>query len=326
MTRQKRQRIVTIGGGTGSFVVLSSLKNYDVDISAIVSMVDNGGSTGVLRDEYGVLPPGDVRQCLVALSDAGHFLRDLFNYRFSEGGLTGHTFGNIFLSTIEKMKGDFSTAVKETAELLNIKGEIIPVTLSNINLTAILHNGERVFGQDAVDRLFWEDVHDLTIEPEAAPNPEAIQAIRAADKIVINPGSLYGSILPSFLVGDLAKEIREARAKKICVCSLFAPTGRTEQEFTIDDYLDGIEKYAGDDFFDYVLHNNEQPDEYLSTAYHREGKKYIQNGDLRKKRKFQLIEDSLISHQINKKIPGDFLTRTLIRHDSEKLASLIFKI
>lgn len=323
--KKEKQKIVTIGGGTGSFVVLSGLKNYDVDISAIVSMVDNGGSTGILRDEYGVLPPGDVRQCLVALSESEKFLRDLFNYRFSEGGLSGHSFGNLFLSTIEKMKGDFAEAVKEASKLLNIKGKVIPVTLSDVNLVASLKNGKKIFGQKEIDELFWEDIVDLKLEPEAVLSPSATKAIREADKIVINPGSLRSSIIPSFLVDGLVDEIKNSEAKKICVCSMFAPVTRENENFTIQDYIDELEKYAGKNIFDYVLYNSEQPDEYLSGEYSKEGKKYILKSDA-KGFDFELIEDDFMSGDLGVQSKGDKIKRTLVRHCGDKIAKVIIDL
>ncbi len=216
----KKQKIVTIGGGTGSFVVLSGLKDYPIELTAIVSMTDDGGSTGVLRDELGVLPPGDVRQCLVALSSSGHITRELFNYRFENGCLSGHSFGNIFLSALEKISGDFYQAVKEAEKILHVNGRVVPVTLSNTNLEVLFNNNKIIKGQV---NIFNSDLHELKeirLNPRVKANPEAIKAIKEADKIVINAGDFYSSIIPNFLVQGIPAAIKKARAKIIYIANL----------------------------------------------------------------------------------------------------------
>src|SRR5690242_1722416 len=172
------KKIVVIGGGTGNFAVLRGLKNYDVDISAIVSMADDGGSTGVLRDELGVLPPGDVRQCLVALSASDHVLRDLFNYRFEEGTFEGHSFGNLFLTALEKTTGSFAQAVQTAGDVLNITGRVLPVTLTDTKLVLRNHHGADTVGQYAVETTAFQSLGapQLTLGPTPTANPEALQA------------------------------------------------------------------------------------------------------------------------------------------------------
>jgi uncharacterized cofD-like protein len=185
------KRIVTIGGGTGTFTVLSALKNAPIHLSAIVSMADDGGSTGILRDSYGVLPPGDVRRALVALSEESETMRELFNYRFGNGGLRGHSFGNIFLSALEKVTGNFGAAVKEAGRILRIKGDVIPVTLDDVRLFARLIDGHIIRGETNIDRARVKHrppIAEIWRAPNAHANPDARQTIREADLVILGPG------------------------------------------------------------------------------------------------------------------------------------------
>ncbi|MEI9966205.1 MAG: gluconeogenesis factor YvcK family protein [Candidatus Moraniibacteriota bacterium] len=196
------KKIVTIGGGTGSFTLFRASSSIQSELSAIVSMADDGGSTGILRDELGVLPPGDVRQCLVALSDSSETLRDLMTYRFEHGGLSGHSFGNLLLSALEKITGDFLSAVHEAATLLNVRGEVLPVTSSDTELCVTLKNGTKLRGEHAINtdkRLGRTGIRRTFLEPKPVANPNALQKIREADLIVIGPGNHYCSILPQSL-------------------------------------------------------------------------------------------------------------------------------
>ena len=194
-------KIVVIGGGTGSFTLLSGLKKYTHSITALVNMVDDGGSTGQLRDELGVLPAGDVRQCLVALSSSPK-VRDLFNYRFDEGSMKGHAFGNLFMAALEKMTGSFAEAVELASEVLGVNGRVFPITLDDTTMSIKLKDGTTVNGQHAAESLQiprgerpW-----LELKPPAGINPRARQAILDADLVVIAPGLLYGSLAPARLV------------------------------------------------------------------------------------------------------------------------------
>ncbi len=196
----EKTKVVVIGGGTGSFTVLSGLKKYpELDLTAVVSMADDGGSTGKLRDEYGVLPPGDVRQCLVALSEADLLMRELFNFRFSGGSLTGHNLGNIFISAIEKMTGNFNDALKVISQILNVKGLVLPVTLDKVHLVAELNNGKIISGQNEIANNHLVSrfgVKKIYFDKKAKVNPEALRAISKADIIIVGPGSFYSSLVP----------------------------------------------------------------------------------------------------------------------------------
>jgi uncharacterized cofD-like protein len=319
------QKIVTIGGGTGSFVVLSGLKNYPIELSAIVSMADNGGSTGILRDELGVLPPGDVRQCLVALSESSETMRELFNYRFSQGRLSGHNFGNLFLSALEKVSGDFGVAVKESSKILRIKGEVIPVTLDDINLEATLANGKKIKGEDDFQKSDLRSLESVKLCPSAKANPLAIQAIRSADKIVINSGNLYCSIIPNFLVKNLAAEIAKSKAKKIYVSNLMTTNGQTNN-FSVQDFVALIEKYLGEGTLDYVIYNQEKPNQKVLKKYFSFGEEIVRYDRKRSAKKPKYLGFKLLSHKLPAEKKGDILKRTVIRHDSEKLAKIIYDL
>lgn len=320
-----KQKIVTIGGGTGSFVLLSGLKNYPVDLTAIVSMADDGGSTGILRDELGVLPPGDVRQCLVALSESSQMMRDLFNYRYNNGGLGGHNFGNIFLSTLEKITGSLNQGIKEAGRVLRIRGKVVPVTLTKVRLEATLRNGKKIIGQS---RIFKEDLtglKKLELRPKAVINPAAIKAIREADKIIITPGALYSSIIPNFLVKGFIKEVARAKAKKIYVCNLMTKIGHTDN-FTVLDFLAKIESYLGKGVIKYVIYNKAKPESRLLRKYASEGELVSSRGLVRARPGIKFIGRNIISHKFPQQKKGDLIRRTLIRHDSDKIAKIIFNL
>ncbi|NTW22916.1 YvcK family protein [Candidatus Falkowbacteria bacterium] len=321
----KKQKIVTIGGGTGSFTVLSGLKYYPVELSAIVSMADDGGSTGVLRDELGVLPPGDVRQCLVALSESRKTLLELFNYRYSHGGLSGHSFGNIFLSTLEKMTGDFGKAVKEAGMILRIQGQVIPVTLADTKLVAELKGGKVIAGQYKIEQAHPNDIKKLWLSPRAKANAEAIKAIRRADKIVINPGNLFLSIIPNLLVSGVAKAIRESRGQKIYVANLMSSLGLTDN-FTVMDHVEVLDQYLGRNTIDAIVYNTQRPSAEQLRKYSREGEHMVELGELPKNSRLKLVGDNLIARRVYRRPNGDKVHRTLIRHDSDKIAKIIFAL
>jgi uncharacterized cofD-like protein len=315
--------IVTIGGGTGQFTLLSGLKKYPVNLTAVVSMADDGGSTGVLRDELGVLPPGDVRQCLTALSESDHLLRELFNYRFDRGGVAGHNFGNLFLSALEKITGSFEEAVRVASLVLAIRGQVIPVTTKKVSL--VCGRGEKILrGEHAIDDAGLCDRESLRLEPEAYANPKAVSAIESADCIVIGPGDLYTSIAPDLLVKGIASAIRKTKVPVVYNCNLMNKPGHTDG-FKIKDYADEIERFIGAGRLDFVTCNNRRPTDDLLARYSEEGRTPVPPpGDEEiKNATFKYLPADLIGTQPVIKKSGDMLPRTLIRHDPEVLAELI---
>jgi len=322
---KNKQKIVTIGGGTGSFVLLSGLKKMPVELSAIVSMADDGGSTGLLRDELGVLPPGDVRQCLVALSHSSDTLRELFNFRYTNGGLSGHSFGNIFLSTLEKITGNFSDSVKEAGKILRIRGKVIPVTLTNTKLIATLKSGMKIKGEANITLSDLTSMKRIDLRPVAVINKEASSAIREADKIIINPGNLFSTIISCLLVKGLPEAIKKSRAKKIYVCNLMTKVGQTNG-YTVVNFLEKIEEYLGKGSIKYVIYNQARLDNSLIKKYLKNGEKFVERGCLKSRPDINFIGKDLLSRKLTHRIKNDKLPRTVVRHDSEKLSKIIFDL
>ncbi len=318
--------VVTIGGGTGQFTLLSGLKKYPVKLSAIVSMADDGGSTGVLRDELGVLPPGDIRQCLVALSESETVMRELFNYRFDQGGLRGHNFGNIFLSALEKITGSIDEAVRVSGTVLATRGEVIPVTTGNVVLVA---GREKVLqGQYAIELapLLERQRETLRIEPEVYANPKAVMAIEGADCIIIGPGNFYCSIIPNLLVRGIPEAIARSRAKVVFNCNLMTKSGHSDG-FSVIDFVEAVERHLGRGRLDFVTYNDREPDAELVAKYATEGAP-VKLGDVTaasKSKGFIPLAADLVSRQIIPQRSGDPIKRTLIRHDSDALAALIVR-
>lgn len=314
-------KVVVIGGGTGNFAVLRGLKNYPVDLSAIVSMADDGGSTGILRDELGVLPPGDVRQCLVALSNSSSLMRSLVNYRFENGGLEGHSFGNLLLSALEKVTGSFEKAVEEMGRILFIKGKVIPVTTHQVRLKMILNNRKILEGEKEIylSQEIDQGYKKIYLEPFPEANPHAIDEIQNADFIILGPGGLHTSLIPNLLVEGISEALLQSTAKKVFVVNLMNRKGQTTG-YKISHYLGEIERYIGRDIFDHILVNTQSPPEELLDIYAEEGT--LVENDLRDDR---IIMSPLLG-ELNEGIKGDLLKRNLIRHDPDKLAEELMKI
>jgi len=321
-------RVVTIGGGTGNYVSLMGLKKYDLKLTAVVNMFDDGGSTGVLRDELGVLPPGDVRQCLVALSESSLTLRKLFNYRFEEGGLKGHTFGNIFLSALEKETGSFKKAIKEIGKILRIKGDVLPITYTKSTLNAKLTDGTLIKGQHHVDvleeKITRAPISQIYLKPKAKINADVKKALFSADFIIIGPGDLYTSILPNILVNDASNFIKKSRAKKIFIMNLMTKYGQTSG-WGAKKHLEVLESYLGKGIIDLIILNTGNPHKDVLSWYAKYHEEPIKD-DFGKKEAIRIIREDLLKDVLVRKSTADILRRSIIRHDSEKLASEIMKI
>ncbi len=247
-------RIVAIGGGTGLSALLRGLKTYTSNLSAIVTVADDGGSSGRLRDEYRILPPGDFRQCLVALADAEPLMKQLFDHRFKEGSLDGHSFGNLFIMAMADVTGNFEHALRESGKVLAVKGTIIPSTLQDVTLVASM-NGRSVEGESKIPKQN-EPISQVFLKPDGAQaNPEAVQAILNAELVVIGPGSLYTSILPNLLVEGMVEAIKASPALKVLVCNLASQKGETDG-YDVVDYLRVIREHVGSNLFDFVLVNS----------------------------------------------------------------------
>ncbi|PIP14956.1 hypothetical protein COW98_01370 [Candidatus Roizmanbacteria bacterium CG22_combo_CG10-13_8_21_14_all_35_9] len=318
------RKVTVIGGGTGSFVVLSGLKKHPLDLGVIVSMADSGGSTGKLRDQLGVLPPGDLRQCLVALSDAPLLWRKLFIYRFERGELKGHNFGNLFLAALEKVSADYNEAIETTSYVLKTKGEVIPVTLTKTNLVAQYENGKVVKGEGLIDENQAErsKIKNIYLEPKAEANPKAIKRILESDYIIIGPGDLYTSIIAVFLVDRIKKAVLRTKAKIIYFLNLMTKSGQTVN-YQASDHLNDLNKYLGR-FPDYILINNGHLPKDIIDFYKKYNEIKVVN-DL-KNDCYKIIEKDLVDNKKFEKNPNDVLYRSILRHDSRKAAEVLLKI
>jgi len=320
--KSKNKKVVVLGGGTGNFTVLTGLKKHPLDLAAIVAMADDGGSTGMLRDELGVLPPGDIRQCLVALSSSDEYMRELMNYRFTNGNLKGHSFGNLLLSALEKSTGSFDKAIEAVSEILRIEGRVIPATLDNVKLVAYLKNGKIIRGQRKIDSENLKNLKRLALEPRARANKKAISAIKDANLIVIAPGDFYQSIVPNLLVKGIPEAIQKSRAKKVYVCNLMTKDGHTD-DMSVSDFVKKIEMYLGGKV-DFVLYNNRQPSEKLIRRYADKGELPVKPDKNLQESGF--IGASLLSRNFAKPVAGDPIARNLVRHDSDRVAELIVSL
>ncbi|TMD27882.1 MAG: YvcK family protein [Chloroflexi bacterium] len=252
--RGRGPRVVAIGGGTGLSSLLRGLKTYTSNLSAIVTVADDGGSSGRLRDEYRILPPGDFRQCLIALADAEPLMKQLFDHRFSEGSLNGHAFGNLFIMAMADVTGNFEQALRESGKVLAVKGTIVPSTLQDVTLVASI-NGGTVEGESKIPKQNSPISH-VFLKPDGVQvNPEAAQAIINAELIIVGPGSLYTSILPNLLVEGMVEAIKASAALKLYICNLAAQPGETDG-YGVQDYLRVIREHVGANLFDFVLVNS----------------------------------------------------------------------
>lgn len=323
-------KIVMIGGGTGSFTLLSVLKEYVQDITALVNMTDDGGSTGVLRDELGVLPPGDVRQCLVALSRSSKQMRELFNYRFPEGTFGGHSFGNLFLTAVEKMTDNFSESVSLASDVLDIQGKVIPMSLDDIRLVIEFSDGTIEKGEVNIGHMDFKGMlrPKLSLDPGGKINPAAARAIKEADIVVIAPGNLYGSIGPALIIDGVFEALQQSAAKLVYVCNLMTKPGQTDG-FSVSDYADEIERFIGKGRLDCVLYNSERPTDELINKYSEEKEFPVEwDNSVLKEKHYCAKAGNYLSDTIHYKDDSDILRKeqTFIRHDADAVARELMKI
>ena len=324
------KNIVCIGGGTGTFVALKGLKHTPHHLTAIVAMSDSGGSNKRIRDEFGLLPTSDIRQCLVALSNengGAGVLRKLFMYRFEKGeGLAGMTFGNLFMAALSDILGSQAEAIRQTANVLRIHGQVIPVTLTNTNLYATYENGKVLREEHLID----EPPHDGTLkitkvylQPNASANPEALRAISQADLIVLGPGDLYTSLIPNLLVSGISEAIMKSRATKVYVLNLMTKFGQT-YNFTAADHLKILNEYLVG-HVDAVVVNDTPLSKSARAVYAKYHEVPVVN-DLRATKRMKVLRCDVASRQIATKAKSDILVRSLIRHDSKRLAKALVSL
>lgn len=326
--------VTTIGGGTGSFTLLQEFKDQFENVTAVVNMADDGGSTGVLRDEMGVLPPGDIRQCLVALSEAPEELRirELFTYRYDEGGLKGHTFGNLFLSTYEKMPGgDFAQAIHLAGEFLRIRGAVLPVTNDKVCLEIEHENGEVIQGEFKIGHhdFAGQTKPQIRLTPaEAKLNSAAEEAIGNADIVVIAPGNLYGSLAPALVVPGMRETLQHTEATIVYVCNLVTKPGQTDG-FRVHDYAREINRFIGAPLLDRVLYNTAEPAPDLLRKYVRDGEFLVRAcldtlaGESYEATGLDMIDNTPLAAEAGDAIAH---SRSLIRHNASLVAQQLSKL
>lgn len=308
------KKIVVIGGGTGVFTVLTGLKKYFDNLTAVVTMADDGGSTGVLREEFGILPPGDIRRALVALASSDNRkLAQLFNYRFLEGtGLSGHSFGNLMITALERVTGNFEQAIVEAGRILNIQGRVLPVTLKKTLLCAKLENGQVIKGESNIDIPKHDGrlkIDKVWLDPEAVINPAAQKAILAADAIIIGPGDLYTSLIPNLLARGMKQALRKTKGKKIYFVNLMTKFGETNG-FRASDFVKVIEGHLGSDILNYVVINKTRPTAMRFRPYVKEKSEFVDPDTDNIKGPTSIITGLIRKHGF-------------VRHDPEKIAEVI---
>lgn len=317
---QKRQlergyKIVVIGGGTGLSVLLHGIKEYTSNITAVVTVTDDGGSSGKLRDQFDILPPGDIRNCLVALADSESLMQELFQFRFKEDSeFQGHNFGNLFITAMSKLTGDFDKAIKESSKVLAIRGQVLPSTLERVRLIAEHQNGHKTFGESKISRSM-SPVKKLYLTPkECVPSPEVLKSISEADAIILGPGSLYTSIIPNLLVKGIPEAIAKSGALKIYICNVMTQAGETD-DYTASGHVKAIIEHSNKEIIDYCIVNVARAPEGLLVRYKGENAyPVLTDTEKIKELGMTVIETEVIS------------VENYLRHDSEKLVRVIIDL
>ncbi len=326
----KKYNVVVIGGGTGSSIVLKCLKKYDdINLFTIVPMGDSGGSSARLRDDFGVLSAGEIRQRLTALADEENEqeLTNLLDYRFEKGdGLKGHTLGNILIAGSTEFLRSQYKAIEILSKILNVKGKIIPSTWDKFELVAEYENGKKIVGEHFIDEP-QEDVKitRLYTEPKATANSEALDAINNADVIIFGPGDFYTSILQNIVVYGISQAIKKSKAEKIFICNLMTSRGETTN-MGVQDLVDELERYTGTEIDTLVLNSQELPKEIIKE-YEKDGQ-FPVNLDLDDvtKNRMKVLKANLLSEKIYTKTSSDILQRSMLKHDPDKLGALLINL
>ncbi len=315
----KGPKIVVIGGGTGLSTMLRGLKYYTSNITAIVTVGDNGGGSGALREDLGILPPGDIRNCILALADTEPIMEDLLQYRFTNGRLKNQSFGNLFLAAMDGISDNFEDAVQKMSSVLAVTGKVLPVTLDDMQLIAELENGNKVLGESEIPNEAIKQksrIKKLMIEPkEAEPVKEALIAIKEADAIIIGPGSLYTSVISNFLINNIGNAVCKSNALKIYVSNIMTQPGETDG-FDVAMHLKTLKKYAGKDSVDFVIANNGIIPEDLIEKYKSEGSELVKLN----KKELKGLNAKCIEADLVKIKDGH------IKHNTDKLAEVLVDV
>jgi uncharacterized cofD-like protein len=318
---QKGPRVVALGGGTGLSTLLRGLKKYTGNLTAIVTVADDGGSSGRLRQEYRILPPGDFRQCITALADVEPLMTTLFQHRFKEGSLNGHSFGNLFIMAMAEITGDFEHAIRESGRVLAVRGQIVPSTLRDVTLMAEMADGQTRVGESHIphpngdaegDGAVATAIKRVFLQPEPTINPEAEEAILNAEMILVGPGSLYTSILPNLVVDGMAEALKASPAIKVFVCNVATQPGETDY-FRVSDHLKAIENHLGTNIFDFVVVNSNNNYPLPPSAQEAGIKRVVYDGATVSQRSIHAVLVDVVNPRIS------------THHDPDKLARAIMK-
>lgn len=312
-------KIVVIGGGTGLSVILRGIKKITDNLTAIVTVADDGGGSGVLREDLGMLPPGDIRSCILALADEEGLMKELLKYRFTEGMLKGQNFGNLLIAALNGIFGNFEEAVAKTHEILRVKGKVIPVTSSDVRLCAELENSTIIYGESLIQQesiYHGSPIKRVFLKPEKpAATKEAVDAINKADIIVIGPGSLFTSLIPNLLVDGIRQAIIESMGRKILICNMMTQPGETDH-YSVRHHVMKTIDYIDDDVIEYVIANNNIIAEDVLDPYVKDGAKQViptvEDRSFLKSKNIILIENNFTDIQ-----------KGYIRHDAERIAGVI---
>ena len=307
-------KVVTIGGGTGLSVLLRGLKKYPLEITAVVTVADDGGSSGKIRSDMNIPSPGDIRNVIAALSDVEPYLEKMFQYRFDSGEVKGHPVGNLMIAAMTDIHGDFSTAVKVMSRILNVRGTVLPTTNDIATLNAVLSDGEIIRGESSITKAGGVIDHVYITPSRVKPNEDVLKAIEEADYIIMGPGSLYTSIIPNLVFSNVSEKIRESKAKKIYVCNVMTQHGETDN-YSVCDHILAINKHVEENIFDLVIANSREFDDSILSKYHKEKQEPVKIDQ-------EKIEELGIKLIKNNNV--GIVDNNTIRHNADKVSELIY--
>lgn len=315
----KGPKIVVIGGGTGISTIIRGLKQYSSNITTVVTVSDDGGGSGLLRNDLGILPPGDIRNCILALADTEPLMKDLLQYRFDEGSLKGQSFGNLFLAAMNGISTNFEDAVRKMSDVLAVRGKVLPVTTENVTLCATLEDGYVIKGESNIGKhndLHVGKIRNVWLNPDnVEPVGEVLSAIKEADIIILGPGSLYTSVIPNLLIKGVCKAIKESNALKTYICNVMTQPGETDG-YRVSEHISAIEDHAYEGIVDYCIVNTQVIPAILEEKYDKDTSKPVK------------IDENTLTTKGIKLIKGDFVAieNNLIRHNADKLSKVIINL
>ena len=307
-------KVVTIGGGTGLSVLLRGLKKYPLEITAVVTVADDGGSSGKIRSDMNIPSPGDIRNVIAALSDVEPYLEKMFQYRFDSGEVKGHPVGNLMIAAMTDIHGDFSTAVKVMSRILNVRGTVLPTTNDIATLNAVLSDGEIIRGESSITKAGGVIDHVYITPSRVKPNEDVLKAIEEADYIIMGPGSLYTSIIPNLVISNVSEKIRESNAKKIYVCNVMTQHGETDN-YSVCDHIVAINKHVEENIFNLVIANSREFDDSILSKYHKEKQEPVKIDH----EKIEALGIKLIKNN-----DVGIVDNNTIRHNADKVSELIY--